>query len=673
MRGTAMNLLELYTEKPSNYFICANVSGNQFAGGIGKTSQMQYLAHEICGKKVQGKIVIPILIKMNEWNTKRVDSEMLDQYISIHFHNSVSKKAILEMIQKSRNYQFLFLLDGINEVNNYVLASGQTVYDCLGNNIKELIRYENVHFIITSRMEHEIMQDEELKRLFEKKYLWALEHNQYKEYLQMEMDDVIPEPLVKICENAMLLQMFKCVYEVDKKRALSLESRYDLMKHYFELDTTYKRNPEWSDHLSKVRTCVINKILPYIAFEVEAANLRGDENRRVEMDYDSLLQEAMQECEIPESMNLQLIDKVIQMTGLLDRQLNFQHDMIHDYFAVQGFQKKWEYSKARSKVTKFMKDLHQNMKYDSAKGMDYNRRTRYMDFCELLYASSKDELQSLLKKCNMKEASLEATFLFYCDLTGLYKDLIQPELADELGGIALPLLEQLEKEEVYTDYQLADFYNYLGYSIATKADSIQYLKRAKSILEQDDDLSKKEKRLMGRILSNIGAYYYARKDYESALTWHKKAMNYRVEKELWEDIIHSCRTLMSDYYMLKQYDKAYECYLKGSELLEEGIVDLELEERAMGSEIALLATSEVTESKKAELLHRLLQQTKMVFEGATSSYRKNMNLLESLCKKLQQLEKWLMENSDETVLQVVSDYKGLCIMALKGTKEIYEL
>lgn len=667
MRGAAMNLLELYTENPSNYFICADTSRNQFAGGIGKTSQMQYLANKICGKEVQGRIVIPILIKMNEWNTKRVDSDMLDQYVLIHFRNYATTKAVREMIKKSRNYQFLFLLDGINEVNNYVLDSGQTVYDCLTNNIKALNRYENVHFIITSRMEHEMMKDEGLKEVFEKKFLCALEHSQYKQYLQMEMEDIIPEPLVKICENAMLLQMFKCVYDVNKKRALSLESRYDLMEHYFELDATYKKNPEWNDNLARVRTFVINDILPYIAFEMVM------ENCRMEMDYDSLLQEATEECEIPEIMKRQLVDKVIQMTGLLDRQLDFQHDLIRDYFAVQGFQKKWEYSKARSKVAKFMEELHQNMKYDSARGMDYNRRTRYMDFCELLYASIKDELQSLLKKCNIKEASLEMAFLFYCDLTGLYKDMIQPQLAEELGGIALPLLEQLEKEKVYTDYHLADFYNYLGYSIATKANSIQYLKRAKSILEQDDDLSKKEKRLMGRILSNIGAYYYARKDYESAFVWHQKAINYRIEKELWEDVIHSYRTLMSDYYMLKQYDKAYECYLKGLELLEEGIVDLELEERAMGSEIALLATGDMTEIKKAELLQKLLQQTKTVFEGATSSYRKNMNLLESLYKKLQQLENWLTGNPDENVLQVISDYKRLCMMDLKGTKEIYEL
>ena len=49
-----MNLLELYTENPSNYFICADTSRNQFAGGIGKTSQMQYLANEIFGKEVEG-------------------------------------------------------------------------------------------------------------------------------------------------------------------------------------------------------------------------------------------------------------------------------------------------------------------------------------------------------------------------------------------------------------------------------------------------------------------------------------------------------------------------------------------------------------------------------------------------------------------------------------------
>lgn len=678
-----MNLLELYIEKPSNYFICAETSKSQFAGGIGKTSQMQYLAHEICGKEVHGRVVIPIYIKMNELNTKRVDSDVLYQYILVHFQNHVTKKAVLEMIQQSLDYQFLFLLDGINEINNYLLESGQTVYDCLANNIKELMRNENVHIIVTSRTGNEILLDEDLKESFEEKYLCVLEHHQYKKYLQMDMREVIPEPLARICENAMLLIMFKRVYEVDKEIALSLKTKYDLMKKYFELDTEYKKNPEWNDHLLRVRRHVINDILPYIAFEVEAANLQGDENLLVKMKYESLLKESMKECETPHNMNLQLIDKVIQMTGLLERKLIFQHDMIRDYFAVQGLEKQWEYSNSRSKVQKFMEALRKNMKYDSSRGMDYNRRTRFVDFCEFLYANRKDGLESFLKKCNMKDASLEHAFLFYFDLAGLYKDLIQPELAEELSDIAIPLLEQLEKDGRYSDFRCADFYNYLGYCIATRNDSIQYLERARNVLEQNDNLSKKEKRLMGRILSNIGAFYYARREFESALTWHKKAMDYRVEKELWEDVINSCRTLMSDYYMLKQYGNAYECYLQGIEFLGEGVVDLEFEERAMGSEIALLGTSDVTEAQKEALLDRLLAQTKTVFEGATTSHRKNMNLLESLYKKLIRLEKWLMQNLntdtlcgvslDVDVLHVVLEYKELCLGTLKGTKEAYEL
>jgi hypothetical protein len=278
-----------------------------------------------------------------------------------------------------------------------------------------------------------------------------------------------------------------------------------------------------------------------------------------------------------------------------------------------------------------------------------------MDLCEFLYADQGQNLAAYLKKCNLGDAEKMA-FYFYYDLAGLYKDFIQPDLSVETGRIAVQLLVKLEEDDRSSSFFIADAYNYLGYCLVTKDDSIECLKRAKAILEENDDLSKKEKRLMGRILSNMGAYYYERKDYESAFSWHNTAMKYRREKELWEDMIHSYRTLMSDHYRLKQYDKAYECYLEGLEFLEEGIVDLEFEERAMGSEIALLRSESLTEMQKIELLQRLRSQIQMVYEGATASHRKNRNLLESLSNKLCQLEP----------LMDVSLYQELCSEALKG-------
>lgn len=651
-----MNLLELYTEKPSNYFICAERERSRFAGGIGKTSQMQYLANKICGKKVHGRVVIPIYIKMNEWNIKRVESDVLYQDILAHFQNYVTKKAVLEMLQKSTNHQFLFLLDGINELNNYLLESGQTVYDCVINNIKELIGYESVHFIITSRMEHEIVEEEGLRELFDRRYLCALERCQYRAYLQMVLEEALPESLPIICENPMLLRLFKEVYKVNKEAALSINSIYGLIKEYFRLDTEFKKLPGWKDYLSQVSNCLIRTLFPYVEYRRMSTKLQG----KREEDMVVLLKEALSVCEVPKHINFPLVEKVMKMMG------TFQHDLFRAFFAVQGFEQRWEYANARSETRTYMEALHENMQYDSSKGMDYSRRTQYMDFCEFLYAERNDKLESLLKKCNMKEEALESSFLFYYDLAGLYKDLIQPKLAEELSDIAIPLLEKLEEKEMYTDFQLADCYNYLGYCIATRDDSIQYLERAKTILEQNDDLSKKEKRLLGRILSNMGAFYYARRDYESALVWHKKAMDYRVEKELWEDVVHSCRTIMSDYYMLKQYDKAYEFYLKGVEFLGEGVVDIELEERAMGTEIALLGNPGLTEERQVELLQRLFQQTKAVFEGATSSHRKNLNLLESLYKKLCQLESCLIQSTDSDVKHIVLEYIEKCEGILKG-------
>ena len=627
-----MNLLELYEKAPRNYFICADPKVKELTGGMGKTSMMKYLEHEICGKEVHGKIVIPIYVKMSECNSKSVDSDVLYQYVLKHYRNHVTKKAIMEMFETSSTHRFLFLLDGINEVNNYVLPSGLTVYDCLAMNIKELIQYENVHVIMTSRMNHELDQ------LFETRYLCALEHEQYRRYLQMKEDEILPETLARLCKNPMLLRMFKCVYENDREAALSLKTRYDLIGQYFLLDTEYKKNPEWNDHLLKVRKVVIETIYPYIAFN-----------------YECKLKKVFEVCDVPRNITVELIDKVIRMMGILDEELNFQHEIIQDYFTVQGFLQRWEYAGARNDVKVFLEELRQNMKYDSSLGMDYQRRTKDMDFCEFLYAARGKNLESYLKKCNLDDAQ-KLAFYFYYDLAGLYKDLIQPELAEEVGSIAVQLLMKMEVNDSCTAFFMADAYNYLGYCLVKIDDSIKYLERAKTILEENDDLSKKEKRLMGRILSNMGAYYYARRDFESAMRWHRAAMEYRQEKDLREDMIHSCRTLMSDYYMLKLYDKAYECYLKGLEFLEEGIIDLEFEERAMGSEIELLKMETLTEVQRTELMERLVQQIQIVYEGATASHRKNRNLLESLSKKLCQLE----------VFMDVSSYQELCSEALRG-------
>ena len=84
-----MNLLELYEKNPGNYFICADPHVKELTGGMGKTSMMKFLEHEICGKKVHGKTVIPIYVRMSECNTKSVDSDVLYQYVLKHYENHV--------------------------------------------------------------------------------------------------------------------------------------------------------------------------------------------------------------------------------------------------------------------------------------------------------------------------------------------------------------------------------------------------------------------------------------------------------------------------------------------------------------------------------------------------------------------------------------------------------
>lgn len=84
------------------------------------------------------------------------------------FNEAVRTDVVCKMLRESSEYLFLFLLDGVNELVDYCLENGMTVYECLENEIRELSSFSNVNIIMTSRREFSFYDpsiQEKFKRL----------------------------------------------------------------------------------------------------------------------------------------------------------------------------------------------------------------------------------------------------------------------------------------------------------------------------------------------------------------------------------------------------------------------------------------------------------------------------------------------------------------------------
>lgn len=111
-----MNLLEKYLSKPDNYQLVG-------AGGTGKTTSLQYMQQEMLKERTKlpgtEEVVIPIYIRMAIFNFRKIENEVLYEYIGSYFEleNRQAKELIDNMFQENvGKYRFLILLDGVNEL-----------------------------------------------------------------------------------------------------------------------------------------------------------------------------------------------------------------------------------------------------------------------------------------------------------------------------------------------------------------------------------------------------------------------------------------------------------------------------------------------------------------------------------------------------------------------------
>lgn len=183
-------------------------------------------------------------------------------------------------------------------------------------------------------------------------------------------------------------------------------------------------------------------------------------------------------------------------------------------------------------------------------------------------------------------------------------------------------------------------YNFLYYCCnkEKKRDAYPLLEAAIKELENVPQYQKKQeeyKLTYGKIISNMGSYYYQRKEYEEALKWHKKALEFR-EISLPDRVMDSYRTIMSDYFCMKQYEKGYETYREAVKKTQPDALFLV---RAIGCELCLLKEKK-EENLEKQILEELPVQIERVVELAVSNRRMNVGVLKDLQKKLEELEAW---------------------------------
>lgn len=636
-----LNLLEFYQTHPQNYILCGS-------GGTGKTTSLLLLERELTGAVINHKTVIPLYFKMKSWNRKQICEDFLLNELCVFFKESVRPDVVQKMLEESSDYLFLFLLDGVNELIDYCLENGMTVYECLENAIRRLSVLPSVNIILTSRRKFTFF-DVSIQEKFKTIEFEKLEKTQINDYLSSAHQEwIMPEiHLKEELENPMFLKIFREIYERAPKEAMLLKSRNELLYQYFELDIMADSSENQLDNIREIRRFLIQEILPKMALEVEEAlllvNVDSENNRLRTLEYKALLEEILAKTRIPHNMTKTLIYQILPKMGIMDEQLEFSHETIREYLALCGFLEKEEKKQIVELVTK-------NLKFypKEDKAVQFTRRCRHLDFAEFVYGELGEELDCLLEEDGLKESEISrAVFEFYYELAGLYEDLSENQKCVEIGWTAVEKM----KNQKLTPLEKATCYNFLYYCCnkEKERDSYFLLESAMKAIENVPQYQRKReeyKLTYGKIISNMGSYYYQRKEYEEALKWHKKALDFR-KISLPDRVMDSYRTIMSDYFCMKQYEKGYETYREAVEKTQPDALFLV---RAIGCEICLLKEKK-EESLKKQILEELPAQIARVVDLCVANRRKNIGVLKDLWKKLDELEEW------EELQKVVEKYK----------------
>ena len=688
-----MNLLQKYLSDPDNYII-------ESAGGFGKSTQLRHLCTgiraESGSRDFGGRKQLAIYIPMNELNYMAGTSGIIFEYLKRFFSNQVTKEAIEEMIRSTQDStDYLFVLDGMNEVNNYEVRNGQTVFDFICKDIQCLMSFKNSHIVLSTRKIESI--PEELREKFKLLRFQQITNERIRAYLHLKETDMLPGHLSNLLVNPMFLKMFGRLYSRRPELAIHITNKYELLELYYKEEIALHKDKQ-EDHSLAVRKYVLDSVVPYIAFYVELGLLKKQYEE--EKDLQTLTGEAFEQYPPAEEISLEAVYKMVLNIALVSEKLQFTHEILRDYFAVKGLKMIGE-AGGYEPVEAFMQNLVKWLEYrKTMKEKDLHRRTRFLDVADFLYSSEKNRLAQTFLRYSIRpeEKRMDIAQSFYQELSGVYDDLSQGKEAAEIGWIAIDYLEQIPEQipEIYPSiYARAEKMNFLFYSVKwsvtleddyTNKHCLDYIMLAKEKLEGIplEERDAKTHDLYGRVLSNVGAYYYkigseerkrnkqeSYKVFAMAESWHVRAMEYKKKYCTVAAVIRSYQTLMQDAYWQDDPLKGYEYFKSGWRemypdrtvedclLFEDYKFPEEFVERVLGNEQQLLV-QDFPEELKEEILERIPAQVEYVYTAATGHARDNMKLIYSLHQKLKLFEDCEWIQKQKKVLKVVEEYQKKC-------------
>lgn len=666
-----MNLFEFFLENPRKN---CHLVGD---AGSGKTTSFIYLYQELlekgykCKVNDQEQLIVPIYIKMAQFNMVDIQFSPIQRYIAKKYFKNEEYDNISNMLTESTAYRFVLLLDGVNELLDGMAIRNQRIYTVFENELHDLLLMENVTLLVSTRNGGEIF-DGNYSAYFENLHMKPLNGDTVQSYVgELEQFAGLEEMIT----NPMLLRMLKVVCTNRPERVGELKNKYQLMRNFFLIDTELKVEKDKLDNIVEVRRFVLETILPKICYKMEEQLLK---NCRPDKSFEESVEEVLKEKNV--NYDKDLIFEVLRAMNYTD--FYSIHDLIREYMALQEWKRKIDARDEKS--IEFLKNLIGQVEYFEQK--DLKRRTRNLDLAELFIGCYGESLAEQLEKICDKDIANELTQLLYQEVAGVYEDLggMYDDRSAKYGWIAVEFLDKLKKMDAYN---LAKKKNFLFYCCLNGTpekygDPMPLLETAlNSIEECETDV--KITKLYGKLLSNRGAYYYDKKwgnDCLKALECHKEALNFRMKNENnlvrgYKEVNASLRTIMSDYFQLKKYEKSYKVFKKiverevktvneeyqfFSELDEEldwnQVQDLEgVILRGMGSELKLLDTD-----YREEILRELCSQIPFVYESYSKGSRRNdraslVDLYQNKLLKLQERN----DLPDETQ-EIVNEFVENC-------------
>lgn len=676
-----MNLLEKYLSKPDNYQLVG-------AGGTGKTTSLQYMQQEMLKERTRipqtEEVVIPIYIRMAISNFRKIENEVLYEYIGSYFEleNRRAKELIDNMFQENvGKYRFLILLDGTNELIDKKGDSGEnSIYTKFENDLGSLLKHTNVNIICSTRNNKGIFNGTH-KEKFKILNMQPLTQEQINTYIYVRSEYFNNKFFEEVLRTPMLLKMFKVVYDYNSDIAMNLSNKYALIDNYMKAEISLRVIEEYSDDNQEVRRYILNYILPYIAYFVEKNMVmrKGFEG----LFFEELLEKANENAkENNGGYNKKTVGVILKGMNLVTEELIFSHDLIREFFAFKYLNRLLE-KNDKEEVVSFLESLIQDIKY--VKNNKLSDRVQNFDLAELMlgYYDCKP-LEKILQKAgiNEKESLLLVQNLFQ-EIAGVYDDLGSAYVTEgaKYGWKSYTYLKEIK--DSYNDFELASKINFIAYC-TVKEDSPketwELLDRAEEFVllcEKDSETDEREVSVLkAKVYSNKGAFYYNEKlgnDYFKAIEYYEKSLVIREGIEDKGGISICKKNIMQSYFHLGNFEVAYKYY---QEALKHKINyafsvwymqtyihnpkenrDLELAnlvERGIGIEMNLLSNHELGDVIQNELCYEI----PYVFDYFSFGSRRNdRKALGSLTEKLKSLSE---KNLAFRIKRVVKDYLKKC-------------